>query len=365
MSGAWGNNLKISIFGESHGGAIGVNIDGLPAGVELNLEEIDKEMKRRAPGRNNLSTARKESDIPEIVSGFFEGKTTGTPLCAIIRNGDTRSKDYGKLKDLMRPGHADYTGKIRYGGFNDYRGGGHFSGRITAPLVFAGAVCKQVLALKGIEIGAHIKSIKGDEDRSFNAVNIAKESLKELKKQEFPLLDRNKEETMRDIILEARKNGDSVGGVIECAVIGVEAGIGNPFFDSVESTLAHLLFSVPAVKGVEFGLGFDISEMYGSESNDDYYYNDNMQVKTKTNNNGGIIGGITDGMPIVFKTAIKPTPSISKVQNTINVASQKNEELVIEGRHDPCIVQRAVPVIEAVAAIGILDLLKERYGWQI
>lgn len=365
MSGVWGNNLKISIFGESHGGAIGINIDGLPAGIELNLEEIDKEMKRRAPGRNNLSTARKESDVPEIVSGFFEEKTTGTPLCAIIRNSDTRSKDYGKLKDLMRPGHADYTGKVRYGGFNDYRGGGHFSGRITAPLVFAGAVCKQVLALKGIEIGAHIKSIKGNEDRSFDFVDITKESLKELKNQEFPLLDTEKEEKMRNIILEARKNGDSVGGVIECAVVGVEAGIGNPFFDSVESTLSHLLFSVPAVKGVEFGLGFDISSLYGSESNDDYYYDDEMQVKTETNNNGGIIGGITNGMPIVFKAAIKPTPSIGKAQKTINVASQKNEELVIQGRHDPCIVQRAVPVIEAVAAIGILDLLKERYGWQI
>ena len=365
MSAVWGNNLKISIFGESHGGAIGINIDGLPAGIELDLEAIDKEMKRRAPGRNNLSTARKEGDVPEIVSGFFEGKTTGTPLCAIIRNSDTRSKDYGKLKDLMRPGHADYTGKIRYGGFNDYRGGGHFSGRITAPLVFAGAVCKQVLALKGIQIGAHIKSIKSEEDRAFDYTDISRKTLKALNDMEFPLLDTSKEESMREVILSAKKEGDSVGGTIECAIAGVEPGIGNPFFDSVESTLSHLLFSVPAVKGIEFGLGFDLTEMYGSESNDDYYYDDNNEVKTKTNNNGGILGGITNGMPIVFKTAIKPTPSISKKQKTINVGTKENDELIIEGRHDPCIVQRAVPVIEAVAAIGILDLLKERYGWQI
>ena len=365
MSAVWGNNLKVSIFGESHGGAIGINIDGLPAGVELDLEAIDKEMKRRAPGRNNLSTARKEGDVPEIVSGFFEGKTTGTPLCAIIRNSDTRSKDYGKLKDLMRPGHADYTGKIRYGGFNDYRGGGHFSGRITAPLVFAGAVCKQVLALKGIQIGAHIKSIKSEEDKSFDYTDISKESLKALNDMEFPLLDASKEELMREVILSAKKDGDSVGGTIECAITGVEPGIGNPFFDSVESTLSHLLFSVPAVKGIEFGLGFDLTEMYGSESNDDYYYDEANEVKTKTNNNGGILGGITNGMPIVFKIAIKPTPSISKKQKTINVGTKENDELIIEGRHDPCIVQRAVPVIEAVAAIGILDLLKERYGWQI
>ncbi|MBE6047718.1 MAG: chorismate synthase [Clostridium sp.] len=365
MSAVWGNNLKISIFGESHGGAIGINIDGLPAGVELDLDAIDKEMKRRAPGRSNLATARKEGDVPEIVSGFFEGKTTGTPLCAIIRNSDTRSKDYGKLKDLMRPGHADYTGKIRYGGFNDYRGGGHFSGRITAPLVFAGAICKQVLALKGIEIGAHIKSIKSQEDKMFDYTDISKETLINLKNMEFPLLDTSKEEDMREVILRAKKDGDSVGGTIECAILGIEAGIGNPFFDSVESTLSHLLFSVPAVKGVEFGLGFDLSKMYGSQSNDDYYYDDNHNVKTKTNNNGGILGGITNGMPIVFSTAIKPTPSISKKQNTINIENEENDELVIQGRHDPCIVQRAVPVIEAVAAIGILDLLKERYGWQI
>ena len=364
MSGVWGNNLKVSIFGESHGNAIGITISGLPSGIEIDLDLIDKEMERRAPGRNNLSTARKESDKPEILSGFFEGKTTGTPLCAIIRNADTRSKDYGKLKDLMRPGHGDYTGAIKYDGFNDYRGGGHFSGRITAPLVFAGAVCKQVLAKKGIEIGAHINSIKDIKDESFNYTNINSEELKKLRDMELPLVDPSKEEAMRNTILEAKNKGNSVGGVVECAVVGIKAGYGDPFFDSVESILSHLLFSVPAIKGVEFGEGFRITEMYGSESNDDFYYDGDV-VKTRTNNNGGILGGITSGMPIIFRAAIKPTPSIINKQQTINLKDKKDEVLEIQGRHDPCIVQRALPVIEAVTAIGILDLVKGRDGCQL
>ena len=359
MSGIWGNSLKVAIFGESHGNAIGITIDGLPSGVEIDMDKVLEEMARRAPGKSKLSTARNEKDAPEILSGFFEGRTTGTPLCGIIRNGDTRSKDYGKLKDLMRPGHADYSGNIRYSGFNDYRGGGHFSGRITAPLVFAGAICKQVLAKQGITIGAHVKKIKDISDDSFYYTNISSDLLLSLNKEELPLLDKSKEETMRNVIIDAKSQGDSVGGVIECAITGVKAGYGDPFFDSVESRLSHLLFSVPAVKGVEFGLGFDITELYGSEANDSYYYDGDV-VKTRTNNNGGILGGITNGMPVVFKVGIKPTPSISKKQHTINIQTKTNEDLVIEGRHDPCIVQRAVPVIEAVAAIGILDLLKER-----
>lgn len=356
MSGIWGNKLKVSIFGESHGVGIGITIDGLPSGVEINLEEVMKEMARRAPGKSNLSTARKEADAPEILSGFFEGKTTGTPLCAVIRNSDMRSKDYGKLKDLMRPGHADYPGYVRYNGFNDYRGGGSFSGRITAPLVFAGAICKQVLAGKGISIGAHIKSIGDIEDKSFYEVELNKELLEDLKNKELPLLISEKEEEMRETILKAKKEQDSVGGNIECTVLGINAGIGNPFFDSVESTLAHLMFSVPAVKGIEFGKGFEMSRLRGSNCNDEYYY-DGDKVKTYTNNNGGITGGITNGMPILFKVAMKPTPSISKAQRTIDIAEKKESELLIEGRHDPCIVQRAVPVIEAVTAIGILDLI--------
>ena len=356
MSGMWGNKLKVSIFGESHGAGIGITIDGLPSGVEIDMDEVMNEMARRAPGKSKLSTARKEGDKPEILSGVFEGKTTGTPLCGIIRNSDMHSKDYGKLKDLMRPGHADYTGFVKYHGFNDYRGGGHFSGRITAPLVFAGAICKQVLRNKGINIGAHVKSIGNVKDKSFDEVDLNVDLFNELKTKELPLLMPEKEEEMRNIVLEARQDLDSVGGTIECSVIGVDAGVGNPFFDSVESTLAHLMFSVPAVKGIEFGKGFEMSELRGSQCNDEYYYEDG-KVKTYTNNNGGILGGITNGMPILFKVGIKPTPSIAKKQKTIDISTKENSELEIVGRHDPCIVQRAVPVIEAVTAIGILDLI--------
>lgn len=356
MSGMWGNKIKVSIFGESHGNAIGINIDGLPSGLEINLEDIAYEMRRRAPGKSPLSTARSEDDIPEILSGYFNGKTTGTPLCAIIRNTNTRSKDYSLLKDVMRPGHADYSGNIRYNGFNDYRGGGHFSGRITAPLVFAGAVCKQILKEKGIIVAAHVKSIKNVKDKSFLDSTLDLNYLNSLKSFELPLIDKSIEESMRKEILEAKEDMDSVGGTIECGVFGISAGIGNPFFDSVESTLAHLLFSVPAVKGVEFGRGFELTSMRGSEANDEIYYEDG-EVKTKTNNNGGILGGITNGMPIIFTTAIKPTSSIGKEQNTINISTKENTILKVEGRHDPCIVQRAIPVIEAVTAIAMVELL--------
>lgn len=360
MSGIWGSNLKFSIFGESHGVGIGLTIDGLPSGFSIDLEKIYAEMERRAPGKNNLSTSRKEGDKVEILSGLFEGKTTGTPLCGIIRNSDKKSKDYSKLKTLMRPGHADYTGNIKYNGFNDYRGGGHFSGRITAPLVFGGAICKQILESHGIKIVSHIKSIGNIEDESFNPVNINESLIEELPKMELPLINKNLDSDMRKEILSAKSEGDSVGGIIECAVLNLDAGIGDPFFDSVESTLAHLLFSVPAVKGVEFGEGFNITKLKGSEANDEFYYDEKGKVKTRSNNNGGILGGITNGMPVIFRVAIKPTASILKKQNTINIDKKINEELNIEGRHDPCIVQRAVPVIESVAAIGMLELLKGR-----
>ena len=352
MSGMWGSKIKLSIFGESHGNAIGITIDGLPAGFSIDMDKIMMEMARRAPGKSSLSTPRKESDIPEILSGYFEGKTTGTPLCAIIRNSNTKSKDYSKLKDVMRPGHADYTGAVRYKGFNDYRGGGHFSGRITAPLVFAGAICKQILEVKGIIVSAHINSIGKIKDCSFLESDISDELLNSFKEKELPLINTKLEDEMRQEILSARSSGDSIGGTIECAILGVSPGIGDPFFDSVESTLAHLMFSVPAVKGIEFGKGFDISKMRGSEANDEYYL-ENGNIKTKTNNNGGILGGITNGMPIIFNVAIKPTASIFKEQNAVNIVTMEETTLCIEGRHDPCIVQRALPVIEAVAAIGI------------
>lgn len=356
MSGMWGSKIKLSIFGESHGNAIGITIDGLPAGFSIDMDKIMMEMARRAPGKSSLSTPRKESDIPEILSGYFEGKTTGTPLCAIIRNSNTKSKDYSKLKDVMRPGHADYTGAIRYKGFNDYRGGGHFSGRITAPLVFAGAICKQILEVKGIIVSAHINSIGKIKDCSFLESDISDELLNSFKEKELPLINTKLEDEMRQEILRARSSGDSIGGTIECAILGVSPGIGDPFFDSVESTLAHLMFSVPAVKGIEFGKGFDISKMRGSEANDEYYL-ENGNIKTKTNNNGGILGGVTNGMPIIFNVAIKPTASIFKEQNAVNIVTMEETTLCIEGRHDPCIVQRALPVIEAVAAIGITELM--------
>ncbi|MCC3868113.1 chorismate synthase [Terrisporobacter mayombei] len=357
MSGMWGNNIKISIFGESHGNAIGINMDNLPSGFTLDMKEIMREMKRRAPGNNNLSTLRKEDDEPEVLSGYFEGKTTGTPLCAIIRNKDNKSKDYSKIKNVMRPGHGDYPGFVKYNGFNDYRGGGHFSGRITAPLVFAGAICKQILREEKIEIVAHIQSIGDIKDKSFLDCDLDKELINYLKYEEFPLINKNLEDKMKNVILNARKEGDSVGGVIECMILGMKAGIGSPFFDSVESTLAHLMFSVPAVKGIEFGIGFDITKIKGSKANDEYYL-DEEKIKTKTNNNGGISGGITNGMPIIFRVAIKPTPSIYKEQSSVDIRTMEETTLKIEGRHDPCIAQRALPVIEGVSAIGILDLIK-------
>ncbi len=357
MSSTWGNNIKISVFGESHSEAIGVVIDGLEAGIELDLDEISFEMGRRAPGKNAMSTSRNESDAPEIISGFFNGKTTGTPLCAVIKNHNTRSQDYERTKNLIRPGHADFTGFVKYNGFNDYRGGGHFSGRLTAPIVFAGAICKQILEKEDIKIGAHIKQIADVCDKSFDFTNIDAKIIDNLKSKELAFLEEAKENDAKERILAAKNDLDSVGGIIECAVIGLYSGIGNPMFDSVESVLSHILFSIPSVKGVEFGSGFSFADMRGSEANDSFYYDGDI-IKTKTNNNGGINGGITNGMPIVFRTVIKPTPSIAKKQKTIDISAGCDAEIEIVGRHDPCIVQRAVPVIEAATAIAIYDLIK-------
>lgn len=356
MSGVWGNKIKYSIFGESHGNAIGITIDGLPSGVELNTEEINREMRRRAPGKNKFSTARQEKDEFEILSGYFNGKTTGTPLCAIIRNSDQHSKDYEKTKNLMRPGHADYTGFVKYSGYNDYRGGGHFSGRITAPIVIAGAIAKQILKKKGIIVGSHIKSIGTIEDNFFDEIELNSDFLESLSYVEFPTINKDKALEMQQEILLAREDRDSVGGVVECAILNLPTGIGSPFFGSVESILSSLLFSIPAVKGVEFGAGFSISKMKGSEANDQFYIEEDI-VRTYTNNNGGILGGITSGMPVIFRAAFKPTPSIAKEQKTVDIQEKMETTIEIHGRHDPCIVQRAVPVVEAVAAMGILEML--------
>ena len=356
MSAVWGDKIKITIFGESHSEAIGVVIDNLPSGVVLDMQEIKREMARRAPNGGEYSTPRKESDEVEIVSGYFDGKTTGTPLCGIIRNTNTKSKDYSLLKDVFRPGHSDYGYFLKSGGNNDYRGGGHSSGRLTAPLVFCGAICKQLLREKGISVGSHILSIADVKDDAFG-VSVDGSRLENLTKEVFPLLDKSKFEPMREIIAEARQEGDSVGGRIECAVSGLQGGVGEPFFDSIESRLASLLFSVPAVKGVEFGKGYSLAQMKGSEANDPFEFVDG-KVVTKTNNNGGILGGISTGMPIVFNVAIKPTASIFKEQDSINIKSKENAKLKIQGRHDSCIVVRAVPVIEAVAAIAIYDFIR-------
>lgn len=363
MSGICGLNIKLAIYGESHGRSIGIVLDGLPPGLPLDLEMISREMARRAPGQNALSTARKETDAFEIQSGFFNGYTTGTPLCAMIKNSDQHSKDYSILADKMRPGHADYAGYIRYQGFNDYRGGGHFSGRITAPLVFAGAIAKQALAKYGINIGAHIFSIADIKEDSFCALGVEDSLLEELSAKAFPVMDEAKGIAMQDKILEAKSSLNSVGGIIETIVQHLPAGIGAPYFDSLESRLSQALFSVPAVKAVEFGDGFDITTKTGAEANDELHFVEE-KVIAYTNHNGGITGGITNGMPVIFRVGIKPTPSIAREQRTISLKDQVDTTLTIVGRHDPCIVQRAVPVIEAVTAWTIWDLLLEAKKWE-
>ncbi len=357
MSGNFGKKINISIFGESHGEGIGVVINGIPSGLEIDMEKINKEMERRAPGRNDISTPRKEKDEPMILSGVFNGYTTGTPISMVIKNGDTKSKDYSKTKDIVRPGHADFTGFVKYNGFNDYRGGGHFSGRITAPLVFAGAIAKQVLEQRGIVVGSHIKQILDIEDEFFDTINIEKDELERLSKETLPVLDNDVKEKMLETIIKHKEKGDSVGGVVEVCVVGLEAGIGNPFFDSIESIISHLVFSVPAVKGIEFGQGFAFAEMTGSKANDEFYLVNEKVMTPKSNNNGGINGGISNGMPIIYRAVIKPTPSISIEQKSVNIVEKEETTFNITGRHDPCIVQRALVVLEAVTAIGILELL--------
>ena len=356
MSSSYGKIFKITLFGESHSAGIGVVIDGVPSGVKLDMDEIMFEMSRRAPGKNDFSTPRNENDIPEILSGVFDGKTTGTPICAIIRNTNTISKDYNP--EILRPSHADYTGNIRYNGFNDYRGGGHFSGRLTAPMVFAGAIAKQIIKEENVEIYSHIKNIGTAYDSKLDIANPDTDILKKLKNEALPFIDKSAGGKAKTEILAAKEKGDSVGGSIEAVICGVKAGIGFPFFDSVESRMSSLLFSIPAVKSVEFGIGKAFSEMYGSEANDSFE-TDGKNIYTKTNNNGGINGGITNGMPIVLTVGIKPTPSIAKEQETVNIATKENITAKISGRHDPCIVQRAVPVIESALAIALLDMYLE------
>ena len=356
MSSTYGDKIKISVFGESHGNGIGVVIDGLPAGVKIDMDSVMTQMSRRAPGKDRTATPRKESDLPKVLSGMLGDTLTGAPLCAVIENTNTRSGDYGNLLSCPRPGHSDYTAFVKYNGANDIRGGGHFSGRITAPIVFAGSICRQILAQKGIKIAAHINSIGNVCDEPFNPVSIDDALIDRLNLSSFALVDNSVEEKMRSVVEDARMSLDSVGGTIECAITGIEAGIGEPMFDGVEGVIAKAVFGVPAIKGIEFGKGFELSKMRGSQSNDPFRYNDG-KVVTETNNCGGILGGITNGMPIIFRAAVKPTPSIAQKQKSVDLQKKENAELEIHGRHDPCIVPRAVPVIEAVTAIAIANLM--------
>lgn len=356
MSSVIGDKIKLSIFGESHGEAIGCVIDGLPPGIKIDMNAVYKDMQRRAPGKDKTATPRLEKDIPHILSGMLDNVTTGAPLAMVIENTNTKSGDYSNLMTVPRPGHSDYPAYVKYGGNNDIRGGGHFSGRLTAPLVFVGSVAKQILSQMGVTIGAHIKQIGSVCDAVSDLNKTDKSLLDTLSSSTFSLIDETKEQAMRDEIEKARLSLDSVGGIIECFAVGLPVGLGGNMFDTVEGKLASILFGVPAVKGVEFGLGFGFANKRASEVNDQYEIK-NGRVATLSNNNGGVLGGMTDGAPLSVSVAIKPTPSIAKKQKSVNLLTMENAELEIHGRHDPCIVVRAVPVIECAVALGLLDLM--------
>ncbi len=354
--GTFGNKIKLSVFGESHGNGIGAVIEGVPSGYNIDMDKILIQMARRAPGKDKTATPRVEKDFPVIKSGLLNGVTTGAPICCLIENTNTQSGDYSNLLTLPRPGHSDYTAFVKYNGNNDIRGGGHFSGRLTAPIVFAGGIFRQILEEKGIKIAAHISSIGNVQDKAFDPVNIDIRLMERLSASSFALIDQSKEESMRQEVEAARMDLDSIGGTVECAVTGLEAGVGGPLFDGIEGTISKAIFGIPAVKGIEFGKGFESAKLRGSQNNDAFEYK-NEKVVTKSNNCGGILGGISNGMPITFKVAIKPTPSISKEQETVNLQTKENDKLVVKGRHDPCIVPRAVSVVEAMTAVAIFDLL--------
>ena len=352
MSSTYGENLKLSIFGQSHGAAIGMTLDGIPAGLEVDLIKLQTFLNRRAPGQNDWSTPRKEEDRPEILSGLLDGFTCGAPIAAMIRNTNTRSGDYNNIKDSPRPGHADYTAQIKYGGFQDAAGGGHFSGRLTAPLCIAGGMCKQWLEEMGIRIGAHISIVAGHYDEHFDDLNPEFD----LVGQDFPVLSEEAGAAMKEAIAQARSQGDSVGGEIECAVTGLPAGVGEPMFGGIESRIAQIIYGIPAVKYLEFGGGMAAAYETGSSFNDPFII-ENGVIRTETNNAGGILGGISNGMPVIFRVGIKPTPSISMGQRSVSISNAEETPLQVKGRHDPCIVPRAVPVVEAAAAIAIYDLI--------
>ncbi len=357
MKNTFGQNVAVTVFGESHGEAIGAVIDGLAPGIAVDEEFIRNQLALRRPV-GSISTPRVEVDNLGILSGVFEGRTTGTPICIVIANENTKSKDYSELRSKARPGHADFTAYEKYHSFEDYRGGGHFSGRITAGIVAAGAIAISALNKKGIYIGTHISRCANIDDASFTEY---KADISALNKKQFAVLDDSKAELMQNNILKAKAEGDSVGGILETAIIGMPQGVGEPWFDSIESLLSHALFSIPAIKGVEFGGGFALADMLGSEANDSFYV-DGDTVKTKTNNNGGINGGITNGMPVIFRVAVKPTPTISKAQQTVDFIKKEDTELIAGGRHDPCIVHRARVVVDSITALVLCDILSGRFG---
>lgn len=356
MSSSFGKNIKISIFGESHGKAVGVTMDGIPAGESVDFNKLQSFLKRRAPKQNVYSTPRKEPDTLEFLSGFKNKITCGSPICIIVKNKNQKSEDYEKLSNIPRPGHVDYPASVKYKEFYDRNGSGHFSGRLTVPICIAGGICKQILERKNIYIGAHISSIKRICDDKFNPVSLSKNILQSLSCKEFPLIRDDVIDDMECEILKAKKAEDSVGGTIECAILGVPVGLGEPMFDGIENKISRAVFAIPAIKGIEFGAGFKVSEIYGSENNDEYFL-DIKTIKTATNNSGGILGGLSNGMPIIFRVAVKPAPSIKKEQTSLNLKTMKSEKIKIEGRHDSCIVPRVVPCVEAVAATVILDLM--------
>ena len=362
MSSELGNKVKINIFGQSHGQSIGVVIDGLPAGEFIDMDELELFMARRRPGGNLLSTPRHEADIPKFLAGIENGRTCGSSICAVIENSDTRSSDYAATADMPRPGHADYTAFVKWRGCADMRGGGKFSGRLTAPMCIAGGIAKQLLSRRGVYVGAHLLQAGKVRDVSFPLFPTNKLFLN-IARKELPVIDDDAGILMRQEIGNARANADSVGGVIECAAIGVPAGLGDAMFSGVESRLSAAVFGIPAVKGVEFGAGFKASEMMGSENNDPFEIGENGSIVTSTNNCGGILGGITTGMPIILRAAFKPTPSIGKPQKTVSLSKYENAELSIIGRHDPCVAHRAVPVVEGVTALVLLDLILEEKQW--
>ena len=357
MSSEFGRTLRVGVFGQSHGAAIGVSIDGLPAGERIDLAELQAFLDRRRPGKSPLSTARKENDVPQFLSGLRDGVTCGSPLCAVIYNSDQHSSDYTEPADKPRPSHADYTAWVKWGGQADMRGGGHFSGRLTAPLCIAGGIAKQILARRGVFVGAHLKEVAGIPDAPF-PLRPSAELFQEVAAKAFPVLDDGAGERMRAAILAAREDLDSVGGIVECAATGLPAGLGDPMFDGVENRLAAALFGIPAVKGLEFGAGFDAARLRGSENNDPFVL-DHGAAAAESNRAGGILGGITTGMPLLLRAAFKPTPSIARPQRTVRLSTMEETDLEIRGRHDPCIAHRAVPVVEAVTAAVLLDLLLE------